>query len=327
MSESSATIACDACGRQYRWKQQLAGRRVTCKCGQKFAVPNQGPAADAAPFEDFIAALADEPDNTPATISRPSTDAKCPLCNARVKPGAVICINCGADMRTRQRIQTKRSESFVTGGSGGGGSGALKLVLTGLLMQLGAIALTIVAIAVPFILLLLDARMDNYALYLGYAGYTIAALQTLGAVLCLATPKESEGRGVLAASIAAGIAAAVLDVLIDTGTLQLGGEDSFSLLAANLLSNVLSIISTICFLVFFIRLARFLEFPEVTERAEKVMQLYLGLLLASFAMLIPFIGCIASLFVIGLAIYAGVLYVVLIIDLNRAVAYRIAEAA
>ncbi len=320
MSEDSATIACDACGRHYRWKPQLGGRRVRCKCGETIAVPDQPPPAGASPLEGVLTGLT-EPSASPAA-AHAATESKCPICNSRVKPGAVICINCGADMRTGRRLETKRSESFITGGRGGS-SGALKLVQLGLLMQLGAIALTICALALPIAAIWLGPRMIDYALY---AGYTIAALQTLGAILCLATPRESGGRAVLAASIVAGFAAGVFDALLETGTINPGSDDSFAMLAANLLSSLLSIVSTICFLAFFIKLAQFLEFAEVTERAEKVMQLYIGLLLASFAAFIPFIGCFVGLLIIGLAIYAGILYLLLIIDLNKAVAYRIAEA-
>lgn len=317
MPESSSSIACDTCGRRYRWKPALAGKKVRCKCGEAMVVPDKAPDANRPPLEH---ALAGAGPASPAET--PASSRKCPLCNSRVKPEAVICINCGADMRTGQRLETKRSEAFVTGESGGA-SGALRVVQLGLLMQLGAIALMIFSLGLPIASIWLGERMIDYAVY---AGYTVAALQTLGAVLCLATPKESGGRLVLAVSIAAGLASGVIDGLIDAGTFAATGDDGLMIIALDLLSGLLSIVSTICFLAFFIKLAQFLEFAEITERAEKVMQLYIGLLLASLAGMIPFIGCFAGILVLGLAIYAGILYLLLLIDLNKGVAYRIIEA-
>ena len=34
-------FSCDACGRTYAWKPQLAGKRAKCKCGQAINVPAQ----------------------------------------------------------------------------------------------------------------------------------------------------------------------------------------------------------------------------------------------------------------------------------------------
>src|SRR4051812_6804230 len=41
-------ITCAACGRSYRWKAELAGKRLRCKCGAAMAVP-ENTAADANP--------------------------------------------------------------------------------------------------------------------------------------------------------------------------------------------------------------------------------------------------------------------------------------
>src|SRR5215210_2696132 len=32
-------FACDACGKRYTWKPQLAGRRAKCACGARIVVP------------------------------------------------------------------------------------------------------------------------------------------------------------------------------------------------------------------------------------------------------------------------------------------------
>ena len=59
---NAGRFSCDACGKSYSWKAQLAGRWVKCKCGGVMTVPASDPAAveDALPpdFEDLYA-LAD----------------------------------------------------------------------------------------------------------------------------------------------------------------------------------------------------------------------------------------------------------------------------
>jgi hypothetical protein len=55
MSEIVADqFSCDACGKAYRWKPELAGRRVKCKCGQVMTVRE----AQSAPAEDDLYAVA-----------------------------------------------------------------------------------------------------------------------------------------------------------------------------------------------------------------------------------------------------------------------------
>lgn len=37
--QTGQAFSCAACGKQYRWKPELAGKRVKCKCGEPIAVP------------------------------------------------------------------------------------------------------------------------------------------------------------------------------------------------------------------------------------------------------------------------------------------------
>jgi len=55
---TSAPITCDACGRRFAWKPQLAGRKVRCPCGQVMTVPEQQ--SPTAP-EDELYDMAPEP--------------------------------------------------------------------------------------------------------------------------------------------------------------------------------------------------------------------------------------------------------------------------
>ena len=46
MSESdNPKFSCAACGREFRWKPELAGKKAKCKCGAVVPVPAQEPLA------------------------------------------------------------------------------------------------------------------------------------------------------------------------------------------------------------------------------------------------------------------------------------------
>src|SRR5439155_22956632 len=54
------SVSCDTCGKQYRYKPQLAGKKVKCPCGGRvrFPLDEQQPAASAAPVEVDLQRLA-----------------------------------------------------------------------------------------------------------------------------------------------------------------------------------------------------------------------------------------------------------------------------
>lgn len=45
MGSAAGSFACDTCGKQYRWKPELAGKRAKCKCGAVVDCPASDPAA------------------------------------------------------------------------------------------------------------------------------------------------------------------------------------------------------------------------------------------------------------------------------------------
>src|SRR5438128_10730312 len=75
---SSGKIVCGACGRQYGWKPELAGRTVKCKCGAAITVTRESPVAAAAAPEGYDVAegAADSaPAYAPAAYAPPSYNA------------------------------------------------------------------------------------------------------------------------------------------------------------------------------------------------------------------------------------------------------------
>lgn len=142
-------VTCPDCGRGYRWQSSLAGKVVPCKqCSSPFTVPNApgvgiaeapppepeatepaGPADEGAAVGDdgtYDIAI-DEPEpeapaepepeaapeaQAPAAPTIVDGKARCPSCNNAVKPEAVICLNCGFNIK-----QGKKIETAVIGGS------------------------------------------------------------------------------------------------------------------------------------------------------------------------------------------------------------------
>ncbi|MEM1447301.1 MAG: hypothetical protein AAGF84_14680 [Planctomycetota bacterium] len=142
---SNASFDCPNCGKAYRWQTKIAGRKVRCACTQTFRVPmvagempepvgplvGQG-GADAQPPSQMPPAPttapkpaapepdpyelnlpADEPAGETAPISARSTPVgqasgggKCPACNSPLRPGAVICLNCGYNLAEGAKVQT-----------------------------------------------------------------------------------------------------------------------------------------------------------------------------------------------------------------------------
>ena len=119
---SDERIVCPSCGKQYRWKEELVGRKVRCKCGEAITVE-----AAAAPEEDYELALdlgddgtISSPQQPPAAEAAATATTKnvseCPGCGAKVKPGVVICIECGTNVQTGEALNTEVGRAVKTAG-------------------------------------------------------------------------------------------------------------------------------------------------------------------------------------------------------------------
>jgi len=122
---AAGRISCDACGKSYSWKPEIAGRRVKCKCGSVINVPATDPAAAAAAsspdnFDDLMALGEGAPvgggggggDYAPAVavpvVAAGRGGSKCPSCGVNVDPSAVICVNCGQNLKTGKKLKTSK---------------------------------------------------------------------------------------------------------------------------------------------------------------------------------------------------------------------------
>lgn len=95
-----ATFSCDACGKQYPWKAELAGKKAKCKCGAVVDIPAQPRAARAAARAPVAVAAAAAP-------VEQAGGYRCPACKNDLTPGTAICVNCGFDLRSGQYVSTQ----------------------------------------------------------------------------------------------------------------------------------------------------------------------------------------------------------------------------
>ena len=128
-------IACPNCGKQYKWKTQIAGRKVQCsQCEQKMRLPDTaegaiepiGPLLNQQNQASHGAYELDLPEEEPTPASSappvhmdagPAGDGNghCPACNSKLKPGAVLCINCGYHVEEGKKIKTSVAQGAPTG--------------------------------------------------------------------------------------------------------------------------------------------------------------------------------------------------------------------
>ena len=107
-------VACPVCEKEYRWNPKFAGRKVKCKgCEKTFRMPK-----DALGDTEVV----DVDEDTPQRLQRrkdvesyevdqdeevkePTT--RCPSCESEIKASAVLCINCGFDIKSGKKVKSK----------------------------------------------------------------------------------------------------------------------------------------------------------------------------------------------------------------------------
>ena len=112
-------VQCRSCQKRFTAKDELAGRKVKCpQCGGVLTIPKPRAAPEVArqatePADDYGLASPPPGETGPSTAvpaggTEKAPDSgpkgpKCPSCEAAMKPGAVICVECGYDRRTGKR--------------------------------------------------------------------------------------------------------------------------------------------------------------------------------------------------------------------------------
>jgi hypothetical protein len=106
-------VVCESCGRRFAWKTQLAGKRVKCKCGVVLSFPEAGERGE-------------EGEEVPVEAG-----AVCPHCHGQVPPGAVLCTQCGTDLRTGRRLGSQVMKADLRAARAGSGRRSRALVAVG----------------------------------------------------------------------------------------------------------------------------------------------------------------------------------------------------
>lgn len=94
----SIVVECQTCRKKKKAPQSLAGKRVRCKCGGVIAVPDTVP-EEAIPAELDLSEVSLL--STGENLAPPTT---CPSCMAVMPEGAILCVQCGFNKQTGQRV-------------------------------------------------------------------------------------------------------------------------------------------------------------------------------------------------------------------------------
>lgn len=220
MSNVAEAVTCPDCKRAYKWKPELAGKRVKCKCGQRIQFPHENPALDQITELDVVEDPAHIPapesdqwdgmdlagaaagEQQAAGMEAPKLDTVmkiCPTCSTPVTADQVICTRCGTNVRSGKKIATtvqgppgRTAEVAATAG---------RVILSLVLGGITAVACAIIWIVIIFV--------TGYELGLVAWGIGLAT----GGVIRLV----NRNGGVLAAMAGAGFA--LLSLLLVKGVL------------------------------------------------------------------------------------------------------------
>lgn len=108
-------VSCPQCNKQMKAPEELRGKKVRCKgCGHTFALGGAEPAPAAKPAAK-PATVGDE-ESYGVSQDESLTVPRCPHCAQEMTDeDAVICIHCGYNTVTRQRVGTKKVVETTAG--------------------------------------------------------------------------------------------------------------------------------------------------------------------------------------------------------------------
>lgn len=294
-SHDPDTFACPYCDRQYRFKPELEGKRIKCKCGEKFTIEapvaaeeqdgydlDHGVSEDDGP--DWSALLGPDGDAPPPVQA---TNKVCPGCGSAVNPDAAICVQCGTDLRSgKKRGTTKITQATDTVHETPASAVRTKVTGVGLLIHgLGYLGM-MAGIALFFIgtwKAASDSPLgDTLLMFAGFSFIAGLPMLVLGPFLCLAVPKE-----------------AGLMYLIGSIALYILSVGAFAAVAMEMIPEFLTNLAILpqvfasgCFVMFMRELAEYLDAGAVYENTDFLLNTWKVIALTTGLLFIPCVGCL-----------------------------------
>ena len=119
-SSGDGKVRCEHCNKAYAWQEKYAGKKVRCKCGQVMRFPLEYPTQDGMELalnidsgidmhldttaSNLKSSASADPDGS---LNVPPTSAPaCPSCQNTVRSGAIICVNCGFNLKEGNKLNT-----------------------------------------------------------------------------------------------------------------------------------------------------------------------------------------------------------------------------
>jgi hypothetical protein len=109
-------FSCGGCGKSYKWKPELAGKKAKCKCGHVMTVPKEISGGDEL---DDLYALAE--DASAKKNEAVVAGIRCPSCGGGMQVGEALCVSCGFNIKTGRRaaVQAEPVGALAMAGAGG----------------------------------------------------------------------------------------------------------------------------------------------------------------------------------------------------------------
>jgi hypothetical protein len=106
---STPKFSCPTCRREFVWRPQIAGKNAKCKCGETVHVPEDAPPLEAPEPLDVPEPLDEDGAEYGVAADENAVEQshhRCPSCGQAMQPGTVLCLACGYNIATRQRMHT-----------------------------------------------------------------------------------------------------------------------------------------------------------------------------------------------------------------------------
>lgn len=314
MSNSAGTINCSNCDRAFRWKPELAGRSVRCKCGTRLAVSQTPPVqekpkarpepeAEFNPFSELLDNLKEAE----------TGEAAAPQFGLQTLP---------QEKRSWRKSAKESASSGLSDmssvGSNDGGDAKLKVAGVGLLIHFGGFVL--IAIAMCWVVFYVmsygmpesGGPRSEFNSKFGYAFLTAMGMIFLGPLLSLGVPNQA-GRGMLVGGLLSYIVAIILP-FVAIGPQQ-ASKPPVSFIVAAIAAAVLMLIGTGFVLSFLVRLSAYLDESSLQAKSESLLGLYkfvlAGYIIALGLMFIPVVGAIVNVLISLLIMVLIVRYILL----------------